>query len=119
MAKKQDKLVTLLDRELVQLAFCCGVMEVGSLRTEEIFQEELEDDDSPLDYATLVKAGERVSDSPCEIATTIPSQRQAIAALKALGFRKVLSFTNGSGGRGNRVTMWAKGNPGSRISFAK
>lgn len=117
MAKKKDKLLTLLNRELDPFRFCCGVVEVGDLTTEELYQDEMDEYDER--HSTIAKAGEIVSDSPCEVATTIPRQRREIAALKALGFRKVLSFTNGRSGTGNRVTMWAKGNPGSRISFAK
>ena len=82
--------------EFEGFTYCCGAEEFGNLyaTAKEI-------------KAQFLSAIESTEDRPgAYIATTVPSQRSAVAALKSLKFRKVFTFTNSK--TGNKVTLWAK-----------
>ena len=88
---------------------CCGAVEIGNFSGTarairqfiqgeiERCQEAIKDGGGDLDY--VVTYGSM-------IATTIPSQRSAVTALKGLKFKKVFTFQNPNTGR--PVTLWAK-----------
>jgi len=87
---------------------CCGAVEIGNFygtarSIRQFIQGEIEScqeavkDGSDLDYVETYGS---------MIATTIPSQRSAVTALKSLKFKKVFTFQNPNTGR--PVTLWAK-----------
>lgn len=88
---------------------CCGANEMPAhLWTTKTLRRALaqqaEDLEEALNDETFsMQAGEFPG---ALIATTIPSQRQSISALKANKFKKVFTFTNP--GTNNKVTLWAK-----------
>jgi hypothetical protein len=90
-------------------SYCCGANEMpaGTLATRTLrktLAQQAEDLEEALNDETFsMQAGEFPG---ALIATTIPSQRQSISALKANKFKKVFTFTNPN--TGNKVTLWAK-----------
>lgn len=86
-------------------AYCCGADEIGgfsgSIKT---IREAL--DDIVENFQEDIYAGNSEGAPGALIATTIGSQKSAIAALKSRKFKQVFVFTNP--GTGNKVTLWAK-----------
>jgi hypothetical protein len=76
--------------------YCCGLMEVEAGQF------------APDDLREAKRSVSAV------IATTVPSQRQAIKALKASGFVALRRFKNGNSG--NTVTLWYRNLRGIKIA---
>ena len=94
-----------------RLSNCCGAVEVGLFRTytADLFDNLLEPCERRVTRAMVVAAValnllEADDNGSCYIATTIPTQRQGINALRELGFKVVDSFVNAS--TKNTVTLW-------------
>lgn len=88
--------------------YCCGMEELGNfsgsyLETKDSIAQQLA---AMEDDREQVAEGDYDSASGGLIATTTPTQKAAIRALKFHKFKEVFAFTNP--GTGNKVTLWAK-----------
>jgi hypothetical protein len=99
MKKKVKRVVTVGDdwRVTGGFPYCCGVDVVGDFCVAEA--------DEGVDDNTLAEV---VSDSKVGliVATTIPEQKEAIAELRRLKFRELVTFTGPT--TRNRITLWGK-----------
>lgn len=89
--------------------FCCGAEEIGNLAglTTKSLRKTLKEEAKEREKCRTGDSCYMLSDfKGAWIATTVPSQRGAIRALKANKFKKVFTFTNP--GTNNKVTLWAK-----------
>ena len=92
--------------------FCCGAIEIGDFPDLDAYAYSY--DNGPMREVSLRQATKWLAKDlrnslmggRLYIATTIPSQRVAVAALKSAGFRRVGSWTNSNTRK--RVTMWKK-----------
>lgn len=95
--------------ETNQFQYCCGAEEISGFygTSSEIKARIKAYLDQQLDFIKDYEAdGDMGEIAGAYIATTIPSQRPAITALRALKFKEVFTFVNP--GTGNKVTLWAK-----------
>lgn len=82
-----------------ELEGCCGVKVFYDFSRPDAF------DDRPL-KARLTAAVESEADGGIGIATTIPSQRNAVKALRSLGFKVIKRFKNPT--TRNTISMWMR-----------
>jgi len=82
------------DLDCEQLSGCCGVLEISTLDNL---------DNSEVGRAKFLIACANYRHAGIIIATTIPSQRNAVAVLKATGFEPLSAF---AGNTHNRITLW-------------
>lgn len=86
--------------------FCCGIAEVGSF-----------DGETASEILVAAEAQARTNNKGALIATTVGSQRTAIAALKAAKFEPIERFRNPNTD-GTMITVWFKNiNHGIRKYF--
>jgi len=90
---------------------CCGAVEIGEFGSANYQQVKSSILTTINDYKSEVTMAQEDGFDPVEVpgamvATTVPSQRPAIRALKALKFKQALTFVNP--GTGNKVTLWVK-----------
>jgi hypothetical protein len=104
-----DELANLVadELEVFDSEFCCGLFEIGNFGTPESWRYDTGCNLKTLTEAlvTAIKADMRRCWGPAFIATTVPGQKHAVAALKKLGFKRVGRF---SGGEAQQVTLWFK-----------
>ena len=88
--------------------YCCGMQEIGDLDDSYPYlKQAIADHLSELTKEREdIDAGYGNYSPGALMATTLPSQKAAIKALKFHKFRRLMSFTNP--GTGNKVTLWIK-----------
>jgi hypothetical protein len=97
MSKKQSSTCNYFYDE--DFPFCCGIGVIGSFQVDD-------DDDFNVDCHLNIN-NIREEGRNLILATTTPNQKEAIKALKKLGFKRMARFKSYSSG--NVITLWGKG----------
>lgn len=130
MTKKKKPCFNIITEAQVEtLANCCGVLEVGNFRPAEDVMVSINCWDSDtrswifskaVTPATKNDALEHIWDGYSygfALATTIPSQKDAVVALKACGFKKLASTKSKDGDY--QITIWTLQKPPRKRSTRK